>query len=235
MISLKLILEQILFEDKYSENQKQFVGEGPKKITQQQFDNFWNFAKDQIKYYKYIGPLLSLAVNSPDKNRFFDYKDYENYFEKQGGFLTLYINNFAAIKRENPKYTELRNFGTLDKFKQEVVKFKQTDTSKGSSLTSLDLVKLKNVGIGYLGSVDGYQVVKIPSSKKNSTETWKTYREIICKGTTAFCTASTMSFFNQYLSTDNLYLFINSSDKDAPYQFHFKSDSFMNRHDVNII
>ena len=48
-------------------------------------------------------------------------------------------------------------------------------------VTPNDIQKLENVGIEYMGTVDGYQAFEIPESLEGNEVAWKTYKDILGK------------------------------------------------------
>lgn len=106
-----------------------------------------------------------------------------------------------------------------------------------SNLLSLDKIReLNEVGIEFLGVVDGYQVFEIPGKIKNNEEAYKTYRKILgqCKDNNhiGICTIASFNHFQRYLTVkpgSSYFVFFNLNDPNAPYQFHYESNQFMNR------
>jgi hypothetical protein len=44
-----------------------------------------------------------------------------------------------------------------------------------------------------------------------------------------------LDHFNTYLKKGPYYVFFNMKDSDAPYQFHYETNQFKNRKDIEIV
>jgi hypothetical protein len=82
-----------------------------------------------------------------------------------------------------------------------------------------------------LGEVDGYEIFKFP---KGSKELYGASCEL--GSGTDWCTATgnTDSFFRDYIGRGDIYIIISKSNPKEKYQFHYESDSFMDRDDRDI-
>ena len=95
-----------------------------------------------------------------------------------------------------------------------------------------------NVGIEYMGMVDGYQAFEIPKKLGGNEVAWKTYKDILgkCQGREQgekidICTIGTFEHFNHEISKGPLFLFFNLNDKKSPYQFNYESNQFKDKND----
>ena len=167
-----------------------------------------------------------------------------------------YIQIFDKNKRSFDKadINQYKTANDIADFKNQAIKVREKDIeitgtpsddkpdSKPSGLvTKNEVAKLENVGIKFMGIVDGYQVFKVPQSLRGNEEAYKTYATILgrCAGRDQgakieLCTVASKDYFDQYLGTDDLYVFFNMSDPDSPYQFHYAENQFMDRKDDSI-
>lgn len=229
-----MLTEDILIEDKQDILKKKYVGIGPKKITQQQFNQFYESAGSNRILRKYADVLLHLAVNSSSKDRFFSDKDY-NIMVTPNGILSLYITKLPIIRRMDPKFVNLIEFKTLENFKNYMSRFFNKSGEQINNNTA-DELKLQENGINKIGEVDGYKVFEVDMENITDRDAaWRAYRNFICAGKTRFCTAADFEAFTDYLMKGNLFIFVNPTDPQAPYQFHYESEQFVDKDDIRII
>lgn len=237
--TIKNLIREVIQEDRQSELRTKYVGTEPGKIKPYQFDQFFEEAKKNPLALKYADNLLFLLNKSSrdEKERFFKDKDYELFLKKHG-LIDSYYKLLPVIKLKNPDYIELRNFKNISEFKKFISTLKPADESGESkpALSLLNREKLNATGIKFLGTVDGYDCFEINKNNlKDKSKAYSAYREYLCRGGTSFCTAANQSTFNQYVDEGPLFLFVNESDKDAPYQFHYESQQFMDASDNSVI
>lgn len=105
-----------------------------------------------------------------------------------------------------------------------------------------EIEKLNEVGINFLGTVDGYQCFEIPKELRGNQQAFTTYKNILarCSGRDQgakidICTMANQSYFDSYLQQGPYFVFYNMGDPRSPYQFHFESSQFMDKNDNPLI
>lgn len=162
--------------------------------------------------------------------------------EKDKGFISLFMdpkhkkyldkNDITLYKDSKDLEKDVLKAQSLAK-KTKITTPGETD-EEGKYVTKEEIGYLKDVGIELLGVVSGYQCFKVPQGN-NSEETWKVYNRILgrCSKKMIMCTFGDISRypnFKEYVGgskADDLYVFVNTSDPDAPYQFHYRGNQFM--------
>ena len=82
-----------------------------------------------------------------------------------------------------------------------------------------------------LAEVNGFDIYKIPKGRKDL------YNASCELGSgTQWCTATgrTSSYYEQYIESGDLYVIISKSDPKEKYQFHYATNSFMDKTDMSI-
>jgi hypothetical protein len=183
------------------------IDPSPKKLYTQWLLNVYN--KDYMQKGKNIKDLLSDKNSIDDKLNFFD------------------SNKSVFSEKDINKYSLPELNSAIDKIKTEL----NIGTNNNiDMLTPVEIDKLKKVGIRYLGVYDGYQAFKIPKGN-DSQQTHKVYSNLICQGKTHICTASNYSRFMYYLTNDDLFILINSSDELSPYHISKFSNQISDKND----
>ena len=82
-----------------------------------------------------------------------------------------------------------------------------------------------------MGEVDGYEIFKFP---QGSEDLYGASCEL--GSGTAWCTATgqTDTWFKDYIKDGPIYVIINKSDPKDKYQFHYESNQFMDKNDLDI-
>ena len=142
-----------------------------------------------------------------------------------------HLETFKRNKREYPlkDINMVKDQNALDDFikkSREIQAREEEDISQQKGVSKAEkYTKLK------LGEVDGYEIFKFP---KGSKELYGASCEL--GSGTDWCTATgnTDSFFQDYIGRGDIYIIISKSNPKEKYQFHYESDSFMDRDDVNL-
>ena len=169
----------------------------------------------------------------------YKYMDFFKYFEegkKLGHFTSKDIFQYKDSKQFEQEAIESRR------------KIMRTQGEGGeidgpSMVSPQQIQKLESVGIKFLGiTPEGFQVFKIPKELKDNHQAFETQKNILgrCQGRErgekiSICTMGQFDHFNTYVGKDDLYVFFNMEDPHAPYQFHYQSDSFMDKNDFPVI
>lgn len=225
---LNLILEGILdtLEAKY-------VGEGEGKISQDTFEEIIDVCKGNHNLVGWLANMVSKKiVAAEDVYKFESYLDIFNKNKNQ-----FQIKNIFDYKTPQ----DIRTF--IDTCIEVEERGAGVPEEGGESLASpLEIKKLKDVGILFLGMVDGYQVFEVPKSVANNEETWKVYKTILARcGNRAegegiqICTMANFSHFKVYVSQGDTYVFFNMSDPKSPYQMTYEANMFKDKDDNDII
>jgi hypothetical protein len=142
-----------------------------------------------------------------------------------------HLETFKRNKREYPlkDINMVKDQNALDDFikkSREIQAREEGDISQQKGVSKDEkYAKLK------LGEVDGYEIFKFP---KGSKELYGASCEL--GSGTDWCTATgnTDSFFRDYIGRGDIYIIISKSNPKEKYQFHYESDSFMDRDDRDI-
>ena len=142
-----------------------------------------------------------------------------------------HLETFKRNKREYPlkDINMVKDQNALDDFikkSREIQAREEGDISQQKGVSKDEkYTKLK------LGEVDGYEIFKFP---KGSKELYGASCEL--GSGTDWCTATgnTDSFFQDYIGQGDIYIIINKSNPKEKYQFHYETDSFMDRDDRRI-
>ena len=190
-------------------------------ITNEDIDLINKVTTNQ-NYRKWLGNLVKNQVlKTEDIYKFKDYLEvYQKYSKKYP------IKDIKLIKTEKD----------LNDFKHISIKIMdlsyKSDDNISPLLNTNEIMYLKEVGIEYLGIVEGFQIFKVPMELKDNKESYKLYRDVLgkCSGDEInMCTINSFDNFNYYLNTDDLYFLYNYSIPESPYQIHVESLSFLDR------
>jgi hypothetical protein len=234
--NISSILEQIVSEASIEQLQQQFVEAG--KLTQEVFDEIVKVSKGKGAYATWLAARVDQEIiKAEDIYKYEDYLKFFNKFKRE--FPSPDINTYKderSVRGFEQKAIELRERG-----------IEQTggDINNASNLVSpKGIQELNQVGIKFIGTVDGYQCFLIPNSAKGNTKAWETYRKHLanCSGRDKgakieICTMAGQSHFDDYLTRygGDYYVFFNLGDPKSPYQFHYESDQFMDKNDDRLI
>jgi hypothetical protein len=233
-----IIKESILSEAFTIEDLKEkFVNKGT--IDKETFEEIVGMNL-KINYTSWL--LKMVTANLIPSEDVYQFVPYLEVFNK---FKNLYL--IKDINRIN-KNEEIEDFiKTSIKIIEQNSTGKETKGSK-NYVTPTEISRLDRVGISFLGTISGYQVFKIPYTI-NPEATWKEYREILgrCSGrgsglldpdgepvAVKFCTIATLPRFKQYTEDGPMYVFFNTADPLSPYQFHYESEQYKDRRNLNI-
>lgn len=211
MIKLTDLLKEALTEVSVEQLKTQFVDSG--KISQEDFNEIINVTPKTA----YITWLAKKVVDKIIKAE--DIYKYKNYF-----------NTFDRRKKEYP-FSDINQYKTQDDLSQfisksvEIADKESEDPSQQKGVSKED--KYKEF---YIGSVDGFNVYKLPQGRKDL------YGASCELGSgTEWCTATgkTRNHFNGYISAGPLFIFLKPGS-DEKYQFSYETNSFMDKNDYKV-
>jgi len=205
----KLFLLEVSIEDL----KIQFVDSG--KVAEKDFQEVVNASGNKTAYATWL--LKKFVSGLINVNDIYKYKGYFDIFDR---------NKKQYPEQDINRYKTQNDLETFVTTSIEIGKKEQEDLSKQKGISKED--KYKKL---YIGSVDGFNVHKIP---QGSTELYKTSCEL--GSGTNWCTATgkTDKYFNQYIKYGPLYIFTKPGS-DEKYQFHYEKEQFMDKNDNPII
>lgn len=237
-IKLQTLLKEILLNEVSIEQLKQqFVDTG--KLTQEVFDQIVDATNSKSAYTTWMCKQVYEEIIKEED--IYKYEEYFRVFEKY---------KRAYPKQDINQYKTFRDVDTFNAKSIEVIDMlgknqkpegedgEDVEDNSKNLLTPTQIKSLTEVGIKYLGTVEGYQSFEIPSSLAGDNEAFKRYKNLIgqCSGgAIQICTIANMEYFTKYLKDGNLYVFFNLGDPQSPYQFHYESSQFMDRSDRSVI
>lgn len=241
-------LDSILSEAESIEQvKKKFVDTN--KISKEVFDEILKVSRNNKAY---VAWLAKNVVG--DKEREIEPKIEEEDIYKYEKFFKLFEK-----RRKDFKYPNIEQYkdNEVEEFEKDAIEVNDKlssigvniDSGKTSNLVSPENIKvLEENKIEFLGTVEGYQVFKIPKGSSNDKETYEAYRRILGKcGQSSseddsevdskinICTFASFNHFKNYTSGDDLYVFFNRSDSLSPYQFSYSEKQFHDRKNQSVI
>ena len=205
------------------------------KVLMDTLEEIMNVSNNKINYAFWLTKMV--AGNNILPEDVYKYKEYLKIFnQSKQNFPIKDINQINTDKELN-KWLDI----VFKIRERNVLKSVDNDDkffNPKNYVSPSDIQKLEDVGIEYMGMVDGYQAFEIPKSLSEDKESWKVYKDILgkCQGRDQgekieICTIANFKYYNQYLSFGSLFVFYNLGDKKSPYQFNYESDSFMDKND----
>lgn len=104
-----------------------------------------------------------------------------------------------------------------------------------------EIETLEKNGIEFVGMCDGYQIFEVKKECVGNENAFNAYKNILgrCanrdKGAKIdLCTMANMSYFNDYLKKDEMYVIFNLGDPKSPYQFSYATNQFMDKNDNKV-
>jgi len=208
---ITLLKEIALFEVSLEDIKKNYVD--TQKITPKEYEEIVTASGGKNAYATW------LAVRVADRK----IKGEDIYKYKK------YLNTFNQNKQKFPS-PDINAYGKtleLSDFIKTAVNI-ESSIEKDPSLAK-GISKSDKYSIFKIGEVDGFVVYKIP---KGSNDLYNVSCEL--GSGTEWCTATgkTRKYFDEYINQGSLYIFDNG--KGEKYQFHYESNSFMDKDDVSI-
>lgn len=207
MIKLVNLLKEVSVE----QLKTQFVDSG--KISQKDFNEITNITPKTAYITWLAKKVADKLIKTED---IYKYKKYFNIFDRR--------------KKEYP-FSDINQYKTQNDLSQfisksvDLIDRESEDPSQQKGVSKED--KYKEF---YIGSVDGFNVYKLPQGRKD-------LYGVSCKlgSGTEWCTATgnTREHFDDYISEGPLFIFIKPGDKEK-YQFSYETDNFMDRRDRRI-
>lgn len=225
-----LLKEVLLVEVSLEQLKQQFVD--TEKVSQEIFDEVVEASGGKSAYATWLLSKVEQEIIKAED--IYKYKDY--------------IQAFDKYKRAYPKQdiNQYKTFRDIDAFISksiEILDMQEKDGEGGTEgtenlLSPTQVKSLQEVGIKYLGTVEGYQCFEVPSTLKGNKEAHTRYKNLLgqCSGGSIhICTIASQNHFDRYLESGPFYLFFNLKDPQSPYQFHYESNQFMDREDRSVI
>jgi hypothetical protein len=234
--SLFSLFEQIVSEASIEQLKQQFVD--TEKISPEVFDAIVKATNGKGAYATWM--IKRVEDETIKDEDIYKYEDYLKFFDK--------------FKREfpSPDINAYKDERSIRDFEQKAIQLRERgieqtggDVNNASNLVPpKGIQELNEVGIKFIGTVDGYQCFLIPNSAKGNTKAWETYRKYLanCSGRDQgakieICTMASQGHFDRYLTEygGDYYVFFNLGDPKSPYQFHYESNQFMDKNDHALI
>jgi hypothetical protein len=195
--------------------QTDFVDTG--RITKEVFDNILTATKNDSALATWLTARVAGTKKDPATIKPEDIYKYEQYFDvfkrRKKEYPTSDINQIKTSQ-------QIQNFikTSADLASQEE---QDPSTQKGVSKTE----KFKDLKIG---DYNGFSVYMIPKGRK---DLYPTSCEL--GSGTEWCTATgnTPSYFEDYIESGPLFIFIDNSDPKNKYQVSFEEEQFMDKYD----
>lgn len=204
------------------------------KVLMKTFKEIMDVSNNKINYALWLTKMV--AENNILPEDVYKYKEYIQIFNKFKKYFPIKDINQINNKKEQQEWLNM----VIKMRERGVTKSDENNNVQDTKnyVTPNDIQKLENVGIEYMGTVDGYQAFEIPKSLEGDEVAWKTYRDILgkCQGREQgekidICTIGTFEHFNHEISKGPLFLFFNLNDKKSPYQFNYESNQFKDKND----
>jgi len=210
---LTTLLKEIITEVSIDQLKTQFVDAG--KISSEDFKEIIDATGNKSAYATWLTKKVAdETIKSEDISK---YKKYFSIFDRN--------------KKSYP-YSDINQYKTTNDISQfiktsvEIANKETKDPSQQKGVARSD--KYKEF---YMGSVDGFDVYELPKGRKD-------LYGVSCElgSGTEWCTATgkTQSFFNKYISSGPLFIFIKPGSEEK-YQFSYENDQFMDKDDTPII
>jgi hypothetical protein len=210
---LTTLLKEIITEVSIDQLKTQFVDAG--KISSEDFTEIIDATGNKSAYATWlVKKVADETIKSEDISK---YKKYFSIFDRN--------------KKSYP-YSDINQYKTTNDISQfiktsvEIANKETKDPSQQKGVARSD--KYKEF---YMGSVDGFDVYELPKGRKD-------LYGVSCElgSGTEWCTATgkTKSFFNKYISSGPLFIFIKPGSEEK-YQFSYETDQFMDKDDTSII
>ena len=206
-------LQNLLLEVSIEDLKTQFVDTG--KVSEEDFKEVVNAVGNKSAYATWI--IKKVADGLIKGEDIYKYKDYFMVFDRQ--------------KRKYPKqdinqYKTQQDLETFIKMSIDLKKTEEEDPSQQKGVSKED--KYKQF---YIGSVEGFNVYKIP---QNRPDLYGTSCEL--GSGTQWCTATgkTNTHYKDHNKKGPLYIFIKPGS-DEKYQFHYETNQFMDKNDTRVV
>jgi hypothetical protein len=206
-------LQNLLLEVSIEDLKTQFVDTD--KVSEKDFKEVVDAVGNKSAYATWL--VKKVADGLIKGEDIYKYKDYFMVFDRQ--------------KRKYPKqdinqYKTQQDLDTFVKTSIDLKKTEEEDPSQQKGVSKED--KYKQF---YIGSVEGFNVYKIP---ENRQDLYGTSCEL--GSGTQWCTATgkTRAHYDTYTKQGPLYIFIKPGS-DEKYQFHYESKQFMDKNDRPVI
>jgi hypothetical protein len=212
MIKLINLLKEALTEVSVEQLKTQFVDSG--KISEKDFNEITSITP-KTAYITWLAKKVADKIIKAED--IYKFKKYFSVFDRR--------------KKDYP-FSDINQYKTYE----DVIKFRGTSI-KIADQESEDPSQQKGVSKGdkykefYLGSVDGFNVYKLPQGRKD-------LYGVSCElgSGTEWCTATgkTKTHFESYISKGPLFIFIKPGS-DSKFQFNYETDSYMEEEDNSIL
>jgi hypothetical protein len=235
-MNLLTLVEQLVLESRQEEIlRKEFLETG--KVSEECFNEIMGMYPSSFAN-KWL--LLRVANGAILEEDVYKFKEYIDIFAKHNKKFP--ITDLGQIKTSQ----QIDEFiGKAIEIKERNIQAVGGEDSKidpKNLVSGNDIAKLESVGIKFLGIVDGYQCFEVPTDLVGNTEAYSTYKAILAKcagrdegASIAICTMGSQGHFDSYLRNGPYFVFYNLSDKKSPYQFHYESNQFKDKNNLDLI
>ena len=211
MIKLTDLLKEALTEISVEQLKTQFVDSG--KISQNDFNEITNITPKTAYITWLAKKVADKLIKAED---IYKYKKYFNIFDRR--------------KKEYP-FADINQYKTQNDLSQFISKSVEINNKESEDVSQQKGVsKEDKYKEFYLGSVDGYNVYKLPQDRKDL------YGASCELGSgTEWCTATgkTRKHFDNYISKGPLFIFIKPGS-NLKFQFNYETRSFMEEEDNSV-
>lgn len=199
------------------------------RVSEETFNEILDVSNNKINYAAWLVKMVAQKIiKAEDVYKFKDYLNQFNEFKQH-----FPVKDINQIKTS----ADLQEFITIAiKMRERNVKHDNKDSSK-NYVSPSEIQHLENIGVKYMGIVDGYQAFDVPQGLNEKS--WKVYQEKLgkCSGreTGAKIDLCTFGSYNHYLgNTENgpLFVFFNMGDPQSPYQFSYETNQFMDKNNI---
>lgn len=225
--------DTLLIENITPESIKQkYVDTG--EVLKDTFEEIMKVSNNKINYVLWLTKMVSKNNILPED--IYKYEDYLKIFNKFKKHFPIKDINQIKTKNDLEEWLNI----IIDMREKDVIKSDNDDILDQKNYVSPNNIKkLEDVGIEYMGLVDGYQIFEIPQHLSNNEESWRAYKDILgkCQGRETgakidICTIAGFDHYQRELNRGPLFVVFNLGDSLSPYQFSYESNQFMDRTDT---
>jgi hypothetical protein len=198
------------------------------RVSPETFDEIMSVSGNKINFAAWLTKMVAEHIIEAE-----DVYKYDEYFKIFNDNKQHFpIKDINQIKSS----FDLKEFLTMViKMRERNVKLDDSDLGNSKNYISPnEIQKIENVGLEYMGMVDGYQAFEVPSGL--SDKEWKVYQQILgrCAGRDQgakidLCTFGSYEHYQGNTKEGPLFVFFNLGDPQSPYQFSYETNQFMDK------
>lgn len=238
-MKLTLLLEDILLEARIDELKTKYVGNDKLIKNENDFEKIFTILKSEQLSTIFIKKLNDLSNNTEITTRVIEkYLDIFMYIQNTMSKKSDKIKNLLKSVGAEKSQSEVSPY-SLEELELIYDKLKKIEnsgeaTEKPNYINKNGILKLRSVGIEFLGVADGYQVFEVP--KDSGKETWDVYSRILGRcsdhkegGKITICTMAGYESFEENIKKGPFYVLYNYDDPLSPYQIGFEAGQFKDK------